>query len=52
MLCFASDKVPREAKLTDNIDYISLEKSYEYWAKYILNRYNNFTRQDVQKSIN
>ena len=38
-------------QVTDNIDYISLEKSYEYWAKYILNRYNNFTRQDVQNQL-
>lgn len=51
MLCFTSDKVPREAKVTDNIDYISLEKSDEYWAKYILNRYSNFNRQDVQNQL-
>lgn len=34
--CFASDTVPKDAKVTDLLEYISLNKSAEYWAEKIL----------------
>lgn len=51
MLCFASDKVPQEAKVTDNLEYISLENDYSYWAQNIMNRYEHFVRKDVQSQL-
>lgn len=33
---FASDAITREVALTDNVTFISLEKSPEYWAEQIL----------------
>lgn len=32
-----SDRVPEEAKITELVDFLPLEKGAEYWAKYILN---------------
>ena len=34
--CVASDRVPKEAKVSDDIIFIPLEKSPEYWAEEIL----------------
>ena len=51
MLCFTSDKVPNEAKVTDNLEYISLEKNYLYWAERILDKYADFVRKDVQDQL-
>lgn len=51
MLCFTSDKVPNEAKVTDNLEYISLEKNYLYWAECILDKYADFVRKDVQDQL-
>ena len=34
--CVASDKVPMEAKVSDDIIFVSLEKNAEYWADRIL----------------
>ena len=34
--CFASDRVPQEAKVSDDMQFIPLEKGAEYWADAIL----------------
>ena len=43
-----STNVPAEAKVSDLIDYLDLEKGPEYWASYILNNknYNRTTHQN------
>ncbi len=35
--CFASSNVPKEANITNEIKYISLSKSLDYWVNAILN---------------
>lgn len=45
--CFFSDSIPQECKVTDNVNFISLEKSPSYWAEQIFNsrhcnRTNNY----------
>ena len=34
--CFASDNVPKEAKVSEDITFLSLEKGAQYWAEKIL----------------
>lgn len=43
--------MPNEAKVTDNLEYISLEKNYLYWAERILDKYADFVRKDVQDQL-
>ncbi len=45
--CFFSDRIPEECKVTDDVVFISLEKSPSYWAEQIYNsrvhqRLNNY----------
>ncbi|MBQ7100089.1 MAG: glycosyltransferase family 1 protein [Clostridia bacterium] len=45
--CFFSDRIPDECKVTDDVEFISLEKSPAYWAEKIYNgrrhiRSNNY----------
>ncbi len=35
--CVASDNVPKEAKVSDDISFLSLDKGAQFWADYILN---------------
>lgn len=35
--CFFSDRIPEECKVTDDVVFISLEKSPSYWAEQIYN---------------
>lgn len=54
LLCIASTNVPSEAKVTNNLTYVSLEKNSKYWSNIILDKYNNYTRksqvQEVKKA--
>lgn len=36
--CIASTEVPKEAKISNQIEYIELDKNPSYWAKRILNK--------------
>ncbi len=47
--CFASSYVPKEANVTGEVKYISLDKSKEYWAKTILK--SSRKRYDKSKDI-
>ncbi len=52
MLCFASENViPDEAKVSSVLEFISLEESYEYWAKKILMA-DNFKKNTFQEIKN
>ena len=46
----ASDRVPKEAKVSDDIIFIPLEKSPEYWAEEIL-RLDVSTKNDNHQQI-
>lgn len=47
----ASDKVPLEAKLTEYLEFFSLDKSAKEWAKKVLEYKNGYKRKDMSKEI-
>ncbi|MRB58147.1 glycosyltransferase [Bacillus thuringiensis] len=49
--CFFSDKIPREVSVTDRTEFISLNKSAQYWADCIIKTALNYNRIDKQKDI-
>ncbi len=50
--CFTSDKVvPEEAKVTDLLEFIALEKSAEFWANEILRYKSGYERKDTTQQI-
>lgn len=48
--CFVSDSVSHESKITDNIEFVSLEKSASQWAEKILS-YDYSERKDSYEDI-
>lgn len=44
--CFASEEVPKEAKLTDLLHYISLDESPQIWGNRILSETQNIDRSN------
>lgn len=48
--CFLSDTITREVDLTGNVEFVSLDKSAEYWADKIL-EYKNYERKNSYKAI-
>ena len=48
---FASDVVPKEAKVTELLHYISLKKSPEVWAREILKYENGYVKRDTTEEI-
>lgn len=50
--CFTSENlVPKEARVSENLEYISLDKSEIYWANQILKCDNNYERKDMYRDI-
>ena len=50
--CFTSDKVvPAEAKVTDLLEFISLEESAKSWADEILRYKSGYVRKDTTQQI-
>jgi Glycosyltransferase len=50
LLCYASDNVPKDSKLTDRIRYLSLKKTPFEWAEIILN--DKLSNQNREMDIN
>lgn len=50
-LCFASTEVPSVAKLTNNLNFISLSRSPENWATDILNKIEQYDRRSNKSEI-
>jgi glycosyltransferase involved in cell wall biosynthesis len=48
--CLISDTITREAKITDLVEYISLNQKAKEWAIVAL-KYNNFVRKDMRESL-
>lgn len=48
--CYVSDIIPKEVKITDLVDFISLDKSPKFWAKKIM-KDNIFERNNMLKDI-
>lgn len=49
--CIISDRIADEAKITNLVEYVSLDKSAEYWAKKVLNFSQGFKRRNTYKEI-
>lgn len=51
LLCFTSDVVPQEAKVTDNLVFVSLKRNCKYWADLILNKYKTYNRENQVEKV-
>lgn len=49
--CFASTDVPAIAKVTDNLDFISLNEQPDVWATKILDSLKDYKRKDCMKVV-
>lgn len=49
--CFASTEIPIVAKVSDNIKFIDLKKSPQYWAEMILNSKENISRNNQNEIL-
>lgn len=49
--CFVSDTISKEVKITEEVEFLSLEKPSEYWAERILECYNGYLRKDTLSLI-
>ena len=50
MPCYVSSVIPNEVKITNLVDFISLNESPENWAEKIIKN-KNYKRKDVSKEI-
>ncbi len=51
LLCFASSKVPTEARVTNNLEFLSLDQDEKVWARTILDKYKNYVRKDISSQL-
>ncbi len=51
LLCFGSDVIPQEAKVTDLLHFLSLEHDEKVWANIILNKWKNHIKKDVSNQL-
>ena len=51
VMTIASDVVPEDTKITDLIEYISLNISAKEWAEHILNRYKQYGRLSEEQRM-
>lgn len=49
--CIISDKITPEVKITDLVEYVSLEEDTKYWAEISINSVSKACREDVSKKI-
>lgn len=49
--CIASDKIPKEAKITDLVEFLPLSQEADLWAEKILNTGNRYERRNVQSQV-
>jgi glycosyltransferase involved in cell wall biosynthesis len=49
--CFTSEMVPREAAVTDLVEFISLSRGAEYWASRILRYKDGYVRRNTYNDI-
>jgi glycosyltransferase involved in cell wall biosynthesis len=49
--CIVSDTVTKESNITNKIEYLSLDKSPEYWARQILKYKDGYERKNNYKKI-
>lgn len=51
LLCIFSDKMTKEVKIIDSTKFYSLDKSAYNWAKFILTKWKDFNRFDVEEEL-
>ena len=51
LICLLSDAISKEAAITQNVEFISLNKTAEFWASRILSYRNNYERTDMQAAV-
>ena len=49
--CLVSDKITREAAITPNIEYLSIDNGVELWVDKIISMKNSFRRNDQSENI-
>lgn len=49
--CFLSDSITEEVKITDLIEFISLEETSAYWADQVLKYANGYKRKNMSSEI-
>lgn len=49
--CIISDKITQEVKITDLVEYVSLDESAEYWAKKVMKYSQGFERRNTYNEI-
>lgn len=49
--CLLSDTISKEVAITENVEFISLKKSVEFWAERVLFYKDNYERKNMQEAI-
>ncbi|MBD7964912.1 glycosyltransferase [Fictibacillus norfolkensis] len=49
--CFTSDNVPKETRITNLIEYISLENSEKYWAEKVIDSTYGYNRKKYDENV-
>ncbi len=49
--CVISDRITSEVRVTDLVEYLSLEKTAEYWAEKVLSKIEGFTRKNTSNIL-
>lgn len=49
--CLLSDAISKEVAITGNVEFISLQKSANFWADRVLSYKDNYKREDMQAAI-
>ena len=49
--CLVSDVVPKEAEITDLVEFISISEQPEYWAKRALEYLEGYERNNMEEAI-
>lgn len=50
LYCLVSDRVPKEAKVTDNIEFLSIDNSVDEWVEALIN-HREYIRADMSDEI-
>jgi len=49
--CIVSDKVTEEVRITDLVEFRSLDDPIEYWSRILLNYANGYERRNTSEDI-
>lgn len=49
--CIISDSITKEVKITDNIEFVSLDQSIEYWSEQVMKYQDGYDRLNTYKEV-